>query len=564
MTTALLQHWFCRIRQTNFPYYYYAISNAGSLLGLLTYPFVMEYFIGISLQTIIWSTLFVVYAALLIVCLFFYILSGQQQKYDNSIVIAPKISMKTKFAWISFSFLSCTLLLSVTQYLSQNVINLPLLWVVTLGLYLVTFIVTFRKNAKYNREFWSSSWLVWSCLSLGILVFIPTYGLDLIIVLLALLYCGCMVCHGELVDCSPSSEALTEFYLLMALGGVLGGIFVNLIALMIFNTLWEFYLIIMTITVIIAWQYAIFHQRSSLSECQKMNFGIVAYSKFIAIGLLCVILYKNYFVESNTVAQIRNPYGLIQVKDISANKRALMHGRVLHGVEHTNTYQKLEPTTYYSAATGIGAIIAYLQDKHPSLSMGAIGLGIGTISAYARQSDTINFYEIDSDIIKIAKKHFHYLSSSLGKIDITLKDGRLALEQEWAKSGSKEYDVIVIDAFSGDNIPFHLLTEEAILLYQKHLKQNGTIALHVSNTYIDLEAVTLALANRINAKHCYLTNLPNDKADTIKSQWAIISHDTTLVDWLANQAISTKIGSESGIAPILWTDAKNSILSLLK
>ncbi len=559
-STPLLQHWYCRIREIEFPYYYYAISNAGSLLGLLIYPFAIEYFLNVSLQTSMWGMLFVVYIALLVICLFSYVLRAKEANVDKAATPRfSKLSNKQKLRWLVLSFLSCALLLSITQYLSQNVINLPLLWVVTLALYLMTFIVTFSKGFQYNPVFWGSCWLLWSALSLLVLVFIPASGLDMVMVLLALLYCGCMVCHGGLVISAPRSQYLTEFYLIVAFGGVLGGVFTNLVSLMIFNDWWDFYLTILAITGVVARQYFIMNQ----SREQYTDTGIMAYSKTIGIVLLGMILYQVYIVGRNQVVQVRNPYGLIKVVDTNKT-RVLIHGRILHGVENTKVKQKRIPTAYFSTSTGLGVVIKYAQEKSDRISTGVIGLGIGTVAAYLRKEDRMHFYEIDSDIIKIAKRYFHYLSSSLGQVDITLKDGRLALEQEWETTGSQDYDLLIVDAFSGDSIPFHLLTEEAILLYQKHLKQNGIVAFHVTNTYVNLEAVTLALAERIGAQHFYLVNKPDVQTDTLESHWAILSHDVGLAHWLATQPLDVRTRAQSGAQPILWTDTKNSILPLLK
>ncbi len=555
-STPLLQHWYCRIREVEFPYYYYAISNAGSLLGLLVYPFAIEYFLGVRLQTSMWGMLFLIYIVLLVICLISYTLKARKVNVDTEAAsrVAKPLN-KRKLTWLALSFSSCALLLSITQYLSQNVINLPLLWVITLALYLTTFIITFRKGFQYNPVFWGSCWL----LSLLVLVFIPASGLGMVIVLLALLYCGCMVCHGGLVISAPKSQYLTEFYLSVAFGGVLGGVFTNLVSLMIFNDWWDFYLTILAITVIVARQYVIMTQ--SREECTDT--GIMSYSKTIGIVLLGMILYQVYIVGRNQVVQVRNPYGLIKVVDTNKT-RVLIHGRILHGVENTKVKQKRIPTAYFSTSTGLGVVIKYAQEKSDRISTGVIGLGIGTVAAYLRKEDRMHFYEIDSDIIKIAKRYFHYLSSSLGQVDMTLKDGRLALEQEWETTGSQDYDLLIVDAFSGDSIPFHLLTEEAVLLYQKHLKQNGIIAFHVTNTYVNLEAVTLALAERIGAQHFYLVNKPDVQTDTLESHWAILSHDVGLAHWLATQPIGDQTRAQTEVKPILWTDAKNSILPLLK
>ncbi|MBN9287374.1 MAG: hypothetical protein BGO43_15890 [Gammaproteobacteria bacterium 39-13] len=559
-SSPLLQHWYCQIRRTTFPYAYYAISNLGSLLGLIGYPFLVEPFIGLKEQKVIWSFGYGLYIVLCLCCLSKLLFVQRDSVKEES---KGKIPVNHMLRWLLLTFLSSALLLSVTLFLTQNVMNLPLIWVLPLAVYLISYIIIFSRYKIYDRQFWSISFVIWLLLTLWLIYSVQLAGIHVVIVFLALLFCACMFCHGELILLKPHQQYLTIFYLFIALGGVLGGIFVNIFATLLFKNWWDFFLPLTIINILIS--FMLFRLYSASRT--QWNYAL---SLFSVIGAVCLIglIVQNIFMEKNKlVAQYRNPYGFIKVidyqfEDQSKNYRALMHGKIMHGLQFTEPKQRQWATTYYSKRSGLYVAFKFLYRSREPLRIGVIGLGSGTLATLAKLGDTIDFYDIDKDIETVALNDFSFIKESKAQVKIILGDARVQLQNALQNEGSQRYDLLVVDAFSGDAIPSHLLTQEAMQLYQNHLAKNGIIAFHTSNTYINFMPVTKALASMQQCSHYWIENKGDANLGIFQATWALITCNPEFASWIETQEIRPI--STAHVKPMLWTDDYSTILPLLR
>ncbi|MBS0288655.1 MAG: fused MFS/spermidine synthase [Proteobacteria bacterium] len=549
-SSPLLQHWYCQLKDTPFPYRFYAVSNAGSLLGLLGYPFLVEPLLGLTVQRLGWSLLYGVYLFLCVLCLSKLFNINRIEKVA-SVVLKP-VQWNYQLKWTVLTFTSSALLLSLTQFLVQNVMNLPLLWVLPLSLYLISYIATFSKSKPYDRDYWSVSFIIWLILFLWLLYRSELGGINAVIVVHALLYSGCMVCHGELVKLKPPAQTLTLFYLYIALGGVLGGIFSNIVALLFFVNWWDLYVPLLLINGIIV---VFLYKTAAIKSKLGWSYFILALSIISLMALIMVMVRNFYFPAQKLVAQFRNPYGMIKVLDAPNGDRALMHGMVVHGLQFAAPRSQL-PNSYYGLTSGAGLAFEFLRNQARPLKVGIIGLGGGVLATYGRDKDIFTFYEIDKDIKTVALNYFTFIKQSKASIDIHLGDARLLLEHEVPQ----KFDLLVIDAFNGDAIPSHLLTKEAMKSYQQHLAKNGIIAFHTSNTYLNLLPVTKALAIEAGCQHYWIISAKNANTGLLEATWALISCDSAFDVWL--QARITI--HEKQFTPRLWRDDFSTILPLLK
>lgn len=559
-SSPLLQSWYCRIRHTPFPYSFYSISNIGSLLGLLVYPFLVEPLVGIQAQMLGWSWIFGFYLILLTGCLLLFSIKANVEITKTTRATTP---LKTIGFWLFLTFLSSSLLLTISHFLTQEIINLPLLWILPLVLFLISFIVTFRTDKSYDRQFWGASWIIWVVSYAWLVVTKQQGGFPFVIVLSMLMYSGCMVCHGELIRHRPEWVNLTHFYLIIALGGALGGVFINFIALPIFNEWWDFYFILVSISIIV-----IYAARGiSASSSSKSHNIFFAVSFLSIVSVLLVVYFQVASPDVNLVVKKRNHFGLVEVNDIynkvrQKTVRVLFHGNIVHGLEELDS-QSDEAKTYYAAHSGVGLAIQYLQSKKDAVSIGVLGLGVGSLSFYGRENDEIHFYEIDKDVIEIAKKYFSFLSQSKANIHLYHNDARIALKQQLEQDGSKQFDLLVADAFSGDVVPFQLLTLEAFQLYKAHLSKGGIIAIHISNAFLDLLQVTQALANQYQLPLHFVHSRENTSELVYATNWVLISQDKGLANWLEAKKGDNIVATHLKSKEMLWTDDKSSILQLI-
>lgn len=544
-TTPLLQAWYTRGANTGLPYRLFALSNLGSLIALLAYPLVMERFLEIESQLAIWRWTYVIFA---VVCFSVAIraLRYRAEVASHSSVRheGEKRDWSRNLIWMSLAACSSALLLGVTNDLCQNIAPIPLLWIIPLAIYLVSFVLCF----DYERLFKPAAYqvllptaligLVWAeaNAAMTIKLAIPIY--------LSCLFIICMFCHGQLALLKPPARDLTSFYLCLSLGGALGGVFVGLLAPALFVDFFEAKLAICA-CLLLSLRF-LFGYRSKLF---LLTCGLVAIVSLRAFGGLD---------QGSRTFKQRNFYGVLSVReytDSAGNKvRTLVHGAVTHGGQLLTGERRLEPTFYYGRKSGVGIA---LQRSIPAHRVGIIGLGTGTVAAYGKPGDYYRFYELNPLVTLFAYSKFTFLRDSRARVDVAPGDARLSLEHE----PNEHFDTLVVDAFSGDSIPVHLLTREAFQCYFRHLNKDGVVAVHVSNQYLDLRPVVSDIAARLGSQALLVPSAAEPKHSVEIADWILVTRDRSFLQEIAR----TRRGEFISPGPHrLWTDQYSNVLSALR
>jgi len=512
-TSPLLQAWFSRARPGENPYRLFAVSNLASLLALIGYPFIVEPFLGGVQQVQVWSWLF---AAFALACAAMAWMTPRQAIESAAEATATE-ERSPWVLWLALSATGSVLLLAVTNHLTQNVAAVPLLWLVPLTLYLLTFIIAFEGKGWYQLE-----WL-WAILlaligAMGWLLVDSDYDFDLVVQLAVFLpgmFIGCLFCHGELYKLRPAPARLTSFYLAVSLGGAIGGLLVAVVAPLVFNGYYELGVGLVVLATLAALR---------LATVGKIPAFV---SLALLLGIAASAAYDSFRYHRDVRVATRSFYGVLRVKEYGrpgeeSHMRRLVHGAIMHGEQYLDDKYRTQLTTYYHEDSGIGAAIRSLPEDRPA-KVGVIGLGTGTIAAYGRKGDTYRFYDIDARVMEIARTQFTYLGDSAAKIELALGDARLTLERE----PPQNFDVLAVDAFSSDAIPVHLITREALGTYLRHMKPDGIVAFHVSNRFLDLIPVVARLAQEQGAHAVLVRDDPDEEEDhrRSRSDWVLVSRD---------------------------------------
>jgi len=577
-TSPLIQNWFAKVKTKESPYQLYALSNAGSLLGLISFPFYLEPLLSIKTQSRLWSALFFIFVLLFIFSAAYLFRSSFGKKEDFKAELNadadPKPDLKKIFLWLAFSACASILLLAVTNKISQDISVVPIFWVVPLSLYLFSFIIPFGSQ-KFAKRFSKEFPYCLMCAAVIIVVFWLVMGiisvkLWQIVTLLFLLFFFSLVCNVELVKSKPGPQYLTIFYLMVALGGVLGASLTGLVAPLIFNSYAELPLILaicLALSLWLAWADKI--RRLYLFFCQKriiyrkiFYVGLILFAMYVFLTCLAIgLFFKNFYPISTLVAS-RNFYGTLRVKELKGanpdnNELVLISGGTIHGLQFTEMEKHKIPTTYYGKNSGLGFVFNYFSDK--KLRVGAIGLGTGTLAAFGKKGDYIKFYEINPQVVDLNKKYFTFLKDSLADIEIVLGDGRLSLEREQPQN----FDLIVVDVFTGDSIPIHFLTKEAFEIYLKHLTSDGLLAVDINNRYLDLRPVLFKLAKTFNLQVDEIRTSGNENEGTTLTSWVLLSRHNQFFD-----SPRIKNNENQEIVKVdnfkLWTDDYSNLFSVLK
>ena len=627
-TGPLLQYWFSSLYPSSSPYPLYALSNFGSLVGLLSYPFLVEPFLRMSVQAWLWTSLFLVFAVACSIC------AGKLQDSavvrspaSNNVAQEPPPKPRIQALWVLLAMLPSVLLLATTNIICQEVAVIALLWAVPLSVYLISFVLCFGSGrlyvpgavhlgfgiAAYLLAIWVVSWSMVVYSQIAILVFV--------------LFVCCMFCHGELYRRRPARAHLTTFYLSISLGGALGGVFVTLIAPYIFPGFWEFWLATFTCIalmltflirdpcswlprtspwipvavaifaltfalrlqsgVFLPWHFVLFALAIPLLVLGIRNIQssaggpsppsvlrltrIALLASASALVIVCVTSIAATYKEQ--VWAGRNFYGVLSIRRNQGRFAAqigysLFHGRTLHGFQMEGQGSERLPTSYYSPISGVGLTFRnhfrVVSPGGQGLNVGVIGLGIGTIAAYGRAGDHIRFYEINDRVIRVARGeygHFSYLSGCPATVTVVPGDARLSLERELQSGQNQKFDILVVDAFSGDAIPVHLLTAEAMHLYLQHLRdEHSVIAFHVSNNSLDLVPVVATLAENSRLK---MEIVSSGRKDLLffNSTWTLLSRDPGFF-------ARPQMVSAAQVVPRrrvrLWTDDYSSLAQILR
>jgi len=527
-TSSLLQAWYARTHSRGLPYRLFALSNFASLSALLTYPLLVEPQLSTLWQANLWS---IGYATFAILCTAAAWMMARRDPapaavaaVPNGIDAAPPPSLR--ILWVTLTACASILLLAVTTFLTQDVAAIPFLWILPLAVYLLSFIFCFNAPRSYRRSIYIP--LVVVALSVAayrlemesrgahLLPIVPT-----ICVLLAALFVCCMFCHGELVQRQPHPRYLTGFYVMISLGGALGGIFVGLIAPNFFNADYELPvgLALCAALVVVLTPRPAFLQSARWRRLWTPALAALLFGYVVLLGLGIRNGFHGY------LAVHRNFYGQLRVRqsadpsDDEFAYRVLQHGRIDHGEQMLNEMYRRQPVTYFCPGSGIGRMMTARSKTAPQ-RVGVMGMGCGTLVAYGRPGDTYRIYEINPLVPPLAQTLFTYLKDTPAKVEIVLGDARLSLERE----PNQQFDLLVMDAFSGDSVPVHLITREALQMYFRHLKPGGVLAVNVTNTYLDLRPVVERAASYFGKIAIYYRFTP-DEDDSLcyTSSWIAIA-----------------------------------------
>jgi SAM-dependent methyltransferase len=553
-TSPLVQAWFARARPGESPYRLFALSNFASMLALLGYPFLLEPAFPTRMQSLGWSAGYALFVA---VC---GALAWKSRAIEAGTPAPPtageagesdaKPSARDLLIWLALSALGSVMLLGVSNHLTQNISSIPLLWVVPLAIYLLTFILCFEGSGWYRRDVFLAL-LIASLGAMGWFLADTRVHFELywnVAVFTAGLFFACMFCHGELARLRPGARYLTLFYLMVSLGGVIGGVLVGIVAPLTLPGYLELEVALVAIALLALYLNHMRHPAVLVA---------LAATSLFTVGAL---LYRIEKFTEDTVLIERNFYGVLRVKEQATREgeaeryRTLVHGAILHGEQWLDPKFSKAPTTYYKTSSGIGLTLLALEGK--PIRVGIIGLGAGTLAAYGDSDDVYRFYEINPSVERIARNQFRFLGESEAKIEVVIGDARLNLEREKPQG----LDVLAVDAFSSDSIPVHLITVEAVEVYLRHLKEDGVIAFHVSNRFLDLKPVLLQIAGKLGLQFAFLHE--DDANGATTSDWVLLTRNKSILARKEIVAITQPVVPQPDWR--LWTDDYNNLLQVLR
>lgn len=631
-TGPATQEWFARAYANRSPYRLYSLSNLGSLLGLLTYPFVVQPLLDLQVQSLMWSAGFTAYAVLVVVCAWTVrryadvspteaaaepppIVGKRGKRFGNEPSIpalaAPKSALVEALQWIALSAGGSILLLATTNHLCQDISSFPLLWVAPLVVYLLTFIICFDRPQWYRRVPMALATFVvapLACIPVNHLLQLESFGprfVPIALSNLAMLFCGCMLCHGELAARKPEPQRLTFYFLMVAIGGAIGGLLVGIVAPLVYDRYWEWIFAAPALALFAAILVA-----DRWTKTGRLN-AMWAKCVFVAVvscGLYNIARLHLLGIEPYVLSSSRNFYGVVQVSGVFVGDSdelewaSMMSGTTRHGTQifasgsgvkpragnsaasetakSTSEDPWLKPsrwrTTYYGKESGVGRLLLALQSRrlrNEPMKVGVVGLGIGTLATYARERDFYRFYEINPIVVRYADEFFTYLKESderKAAHEVVLGDARLVMERE----SPQGYDVLVLDAFSSDAIPTHLLTTQAFEIYLEHLGSDGVLAVHVSNKYLNLPPIVAAAAEQFDLQGLIVRHQPakvppglirNPTESMLQqgSRWILLARRGGELVWKNWDAKETEtLAKPLGITP--WTDQRSNFLEILE
>jgi spermidine synthase len=561
-TSPLLQAWFARACPTRSPYPLYALSNLGSLLALLSYPFVFEPYFKLGQQTLGWSLGFGLFVLL---CgglgLYFKHLaqnnaiSETPSSLDNQVRLVENLSPVTRWLfWLGLPAITSIMLLAVTNQLCQDVASVPFLWILPLAFYLISFVLCFAEFKWYRRSIFIPASLLGG---LGLVIALyqgSKIGLEwqISIYSLGLFFC-CMICHGELFRLRPQPSQLTAYYLAISVGGAIGGLFVALLSPLIFPLYFEFHI--------------------GLFACFALVFAVLVIENpkplIVSLGSLILLVLGGHLIthayEASAAQSLvsRNFYGVLRVVDRDIEqpeqaRRVLRHGAIDHGFQFLAADKQQKATAYYRPETGVGLALQHFP-KQQNRRIGIVGLGVGTLLSYGKADDYFRIYDINPTVVELAKNQFSFIKNTPAQNDIVITDARLALDRE----ADQQFDILVLDAFSGDAIPMHLLTVEAMQQYFRHLQPDGLLVIHIANRHLDLRPLLQGLAQRENYQFKVVhTPSREDDFGLYQSDWAYLTRNQ---DFLQHPLISQALDNrEIPNKSVIWTDDFSNLFSLLK
>jgi hypothetical protein len=627
-TSSLALHWLAKTAPGNPPYRLYALSNAGSLLGLLSYPVLIEPNLRLRTQAWAWTVSYAVYAVAFGICALLVMRAVSQRpevvafsEVRQNLTSSP--GWPARFLWVALAACASVLLLATTNYICQELAVIPFLWVLPLSLYLLSFIFCFESDRWYRQGIFHALFVL--AASAVILVIQPNADYSYVVQLAAysaLLFAGCMVCHGEAARTRPHADHLTEFYLCLSIGGALGGIFVGLIAPRIFPNYWEYPLGILACTALIL--FVSMRETSSWWHSGPISLGIALFGLVAVLtppvlaavwpaaarfprwgrlgvaGALLVLAAWVYLREQSSTEQrggpwavrlaarcslavitaglaipqkadffhvverSRNFYGVLSVIDAQPeNYLALRHGEIVHGFQFEDAARSRLATAYYGENSAANIVIRHWP--HHPMRVGLVGMGTGTLASIGQPGDVYRFYEINPDVYRSSEgpsPYFTFLKDSRAQIEVVLGDARGSLQREAQQNRLQKFDVLILDAFSSDAIPMHLLTREAFQVFTEHMRgPESVIAVHISNRTLDLGSVVAGVAREFGMSAIRNISLPS-KSYLWESEWVLLSRTDASLD--LPELKPGNVPFAPGTKPILWTDDYSSLWRVIR
>ena len=552
-TAPLMQAWYCRLSEGGrSPYRLYALSNIGALLALFSYPLWIEPLLTVRVQAWSWSVLYAGYAVLAGAAA---VAVRRVPPLAPSFEAGSTVSFGRQLLWFVAPFVGSVLLLAVTNEMTQDVAVVPFLWIVPLAIYLATFVLCFEGSGWYLRRYYLPLCLVSIVLLHGTIWIADSDNvLRDTVIWCATLFAFCMVCHGETERSKPVPRLLTRFYLLIAAGGAAGGIFMGFGAPHLFHEYRE-----------LQWAMAAALAIPALPILRPLPLRASARVVVLVLwlaGAAATGLYLEARVRGKpdyTIAAGRNFYGVLHVTEFgkgqSNHLRRMRHGRIIHGLQFMDPQLASMHIGYMGSRSGPSLGIFY-SGKTSGRRFGVIGLGTGTVAAYANEGDLVRFYEINPLVIRYAHEYFTYLRDSKAPISIVEGDARLSL----AREEPQQFDFLFLDAFSGDAPPVHLLTREAFELYLKHLKPDGVIFAHISNRFVDFAPLLWEMADHFKMQAALIESKGEPEWGIFSASWMLMTYNE---DILSGTELAQAATPRYPAAVPLWTDDYSSLLPLL-
>ncbi len=549
-TSPLVQAWYAR--RVDSPYRLFALSNLASLAALLSYPVLFEPLIATKIQAYFWSGGYAVFVVLCAAAAI-YSLRGVVGTGAAAVRLEPGPAPRfaARLQWVALPGIASFLLVAVTNHLTQNVASIPFLWILPLTLYLLTFILCFDGRGWYRRGLFvplaavavvAMAWVQRDfSLTHNLRLAVPIHAAGLFVL--------CMLCHGELVLLKPRPARLTEFYLLIALGGALGSLLVSVIAPRVLPGDFEFAIGLVLAGIVLAARVA--------PAGRLVALGAAAVAAFVAWAAYD---YVHTIVEDTRVLK-RNFYSSLRTRDEMRSEgtvRKMIHGTINHGEQFVDADKRCQPIAYFGPKAGI--VLALEALRHPDMKVGILGLGAGTMAGWARPGDLYKFYEINPQVIELAQGEFTYLTECHARVELVLGDGRLALEREPPQG----FDLLAADAFSSDSVPMHLMTREALKEYMRHVRPGGVVVFNVTNRYLDLAPVVRRLAESLGLHARVVSHQPTEEEYSLYSStdFVLVTADPKLFDRLPLAGVAEVIGIPRNVS--VWTDDFNNLLEALR
>ena len=546
-TTPLLQSWYWRRFRCAVPYRLFALSNFASLLALLGFPLLFEPAFDLSQLGWGWSIVFIAFAGLCAATAWLSMGGPAVAPPERSQVETP--SAHRQLRWLALSTMGSVMLLAVTNHITQNISSVPFLWVLPLGLYLVSFILAFDHPRWYVRPVFVAALMV---LLPTMAYYVPSLNLRVAAPLyLGGLFVACMFCHGELAQLRPDPRHLTRYYLMLSLGGALGAVLVAIVVPLVLPGYFELGISLGLLSLVLL-------------------FGLPGPTRWLgaAVIVATVVLVVHAARDYATGVRVmeRDFYGVVRTADFSepVPYRSMYHGGIMHGGQLLGEEFRGRPADYFGPKSGYGRTFTALRAMRPGqpLAVGIIGLGAGVVGAWMRPGDTLTFYEISPRVVDIARREFTFLADTAARTTLVMGDGRLSLERE----APRGYDVLGIDAFSGDSIPMHLVTREAMAIYVRHIKPDGVIVFQATNRFIDLLPVVKRLAAEFGLEAVNIADTPDE--DEGPEYWysstdqVIVTRNRKLLAWPSIAEAAQAIADRPELPT--FTDSHSNLLRILK